>query len=177
MDSIDDFMYDINIKYQSNYTKNNYNSERVNPDCDSNCTYVPLAVILCVVTFIYAAPCLLVLISRIFASFNNSNEESSEESEINRNVEIINLDYNRDYNRNNVNRGLPLPKYQCTSQLSEQDIYFTLPPGYSEGYSDGYNQGNFSESENNDSEVINILSDSDENSDSEVINIVSDSEN
>ena len=163
MDSMDDFMYDINSKYQSNYSnfdsKNNYNSERRNPECGNNCTYVPLAVILCVVTFIYAAPCLLVLISRIIASFNNSNEESPEDVEINRNVEIINLDYNR----NNANRGVPLPKYQCTSQLSEQDIYFTLPPGYSG-------------SENNDSEVVNIVSDSEENNDSEVINIVSDSD-
>lgn len=174
MDSMDDFMYDINSKYQSNYSnfdsKNNYNSERRNPDCGNNCTYVPLAVILCVVTFIYAAPCLLVLISRIIASFNNSNEESPEDVEINRNVEIINLDYNR----NNANRGVPLPKYQCTSQLSEQDIYFTLPPGYSEGANN--NDNSISGSENNDSEVVNIVSDSEENNDSEVINIVSDSD-
>jgi hypothetical protein len=163
MESSTDFMYDN--------ASDNYNKKYSDPECGSTCNSSLLIIIICVVIFIYTAPCLLIWVGRFFSYFNKSIEETTDNSD--RNIEIINLDYNRDYNRNNSNRGHPLPKYQASSQLSDNDIYFTLPPIYSE-------EINISESENAtiDSEVIDIISDSENATiESEVIDIISDSEN
>ena len=158
MDSMDDYMYDnVNDKY--------YNDHNSDYECKT-CNYTPLIVIICVVTFIYTAPCLLIWVGRIFAYLNNANEDTNNDLDINGNLEVINLDYNRHYTRDNVNRGQPLPKYQCSSQLSENDIFFTLPPMYSEEIHANNNHIINSESENSnsetsDSEIIDIISDSD----------------